>query len=69
MLRGAVRWVVRPEDARAERPAGMGIGFLFDSPEHKAAVEGRLDRLMIESLGPIAFEKLMGKPAPPAVDV
>ena len=64
-LRGVVRWVVQPEDAGDERPAGMGIAFTFGSPEEKAAVEERLDRLMVRSLGPTAFEKLMGKPAPP----
>lgn len=64
VLRGAVRWVVDPDQAAPDRPAGMGIAFAFDSPQQKAAVEGRLDRLMIASLGRTAFEKLMGKPAP-----
>ena len=64
VLRGEVRWVVEPAQARADRPAGMGIQFQFDSPEHQAAVEDRLDRLMVDALGPAAFEKLMGKPAP-----
>jgi len=64
VLRGVVRWLIEPRQARPDRPAGMGIAFVFDSPEHKAAVEDRLDRLMVESLGADAFEKLMGKPAP-----
>lgn len=64
ILRGAVRWVVTAEDSGAERPAGMGIAFVFDSPDHRAAVEGRLDRLMVASLGPAVFERLMGRPAP-----
>ena len=55
VLRGAVRW----------RPSGMGIAFVFDSPSHKAAVQGRLDRLMVASLGPTVFEQLMGRSAPP----
>lgn len=63
-LRGSVRWVVAAESASAEHPAGMGIEFVFDSAEHKASVEGRLDRLMADSLGSAAFEKLMGKPTP-----
>lgn len=66
VLRGAVRWVVAPQEEG--RPAGMGIAFVFDSPEHKAEFEGRLDQLMAESLGPSVFEKLMGKPAPPLED-
>jgi len=64
VLRGEVRWIVEPAQAHAERPAGMGIEFVFDSPDHKAAIEDRLDRLMVDALGPAAFEKLMGKPAP-----
>lgn len=64
VLRGAVRWVVEPEDAGPERPSGMGIAFVFDSPSQKAAVQGRLDRLMVASLGPAVFEQLMGRPAP-----
>jgi len=65
MLRGSVRWVVSRDEASADHPAGMGIEFGFDSNEHKDAVERRLDQLMAKSLGPAAFEKLMGKPAPP----
>ncbi len=65
LLRGVVRWIVEPSDAGADRPAGMGIEFQFDSPDQKTAIEDRLDRLMVKALGPAAFEKLMGKPAPP----
>lgn len=64
VLRGAVRWVVEAEKAESRRPAGMGIAFLYDSPQQKEAIERRLDRLMVQSLGPLAFEQLMGKPAP-----
>jgi type IV pilus assembly protein PilZ len=65
VLRGVIRWVVEPGQAGHERPAGMGVAFVFDSPEQRAAIEGRLDRLMVKALGAAAFEKLMGKPAPP----
>lgn len=64
VLRGVVRWVVHPEQARNGRPSGMGIAFVYDSPVRKDAIEARLDRLMVRALGPVAFEKLMGKPAP-----
>lgn len=63
-LRGVVRWVMEPRQAGERRPAGMGIAFVYDSPEHEGALEARLDALMLESLGPEAFEKLMGRPAP-----
>jgi type IV pilus assembly protein PilZ len=64
MLRGVVRWVVGVSEARTDRPAGMGIAFMYDSLAHKEGLEARLDRLMVQSLGPLAFEQLMGKPAP-----
>jgi type IV pilus assembly protein PilZ len=64
VLRGAVRWVVEVAHAESKRPAGMGIAFLYESPQQKEAIERRLDRLMVQSLGPQAFEQLMGKPAP-----
>jgi type IV pilus assembly protein PilZ len=64
LLRGVVRWVVGADRAAPGRPAGMGIAFVYDSAEHKNAVESRLDSLMIAALGPIAFHKLMGRPAP-----
>jgi type IV pilus assembly protein PilZ len=64
VLRGAVRWVVEAERAGPQRPAGMGIAFVYDSPPQKEAIERRLDRLMVQSLGPLAFEQLMGKAAP-----
>jgi len=63
-LRGVVRWVVEPDDAPGTRRAGMGIEFVYGAPAQKEAIETRLDRLMVQSLGPAAFEKLMGKPAP-----
>ncbi len=64
VLRGVVRWVVEVAQSRSGRPAGMGIAFVFDSLEEKEALEGRLDRLMAQALGPTAFVKLMGRPAP-----
>jgi type IV pilus assembly protein PilZ len=64
LLRGLVRWKVEAAQARGDRPAGMGIEFVFDSPAEKAAFEDRLDRLMVRALGPDAFEKLMGRPPP-----
>jgi len=64
VLRGVVRWVVDAEQASSGRPLGMGIAFVYDSPEEKQAVELRLDRLMAQALGAAAFAKLMGRPAP-----
>ena len=66
LLRGAVRWVIPADQASEEKPAGMGIAFLYNSSGERAEIEGRLDRLMVRTLGEVAFEKLMGKPAPKA---
>ncbi len=64
MLRGVVRWVIDASQAGPGRPSGMGIAFSYDSAVQRKAIEGRLDRLMVEALGSVAFEKLMGRPAP-----
>jgi len=62
LLRGVVRWVVDAQQAGKDRPAGMGIAFVYDSPADKEAIEARLDGLMVQSLGEAAFEKLMRRP-------
>ena len=64
VLRGVVRWVVEPGEASSGGPSGMGIAFVYGSPAHQEALAARLDRLMVQSLGPAAFEQIMGKPAP-----
>ena len=64
LLRGVVRWAVDAGDAGDDRPAGMGIAFLYGSAEERHEVELRLDRLMVSTLGREAFEVLMGRPAP-----
>jgi type IV pilus assembly protein PilZ len=67
LLEGVVRWVVAPRDDRYtddDRPAGMGIAFVYDSAAERYELELRLDRLMVHALGTEAFEMLMGRPAP-----
>ncbi|MBW2214345.1 MAG: hypothetical protein JRF48_07900 [Deltaproteobacteria bacterium] len=51
-------------EASSGGPSGMGIAFVYGSPAHQEALAARLDRLMVQSLGPAAFEQIMGKPAP-----
>jgi type IV pilus assembly protein PilZ len=55
-----VQWIVSPEDAGAEREPGMGIHFVFDNEEDRRRVEATVEKLMISSLGPILFEKMLG---------
>ena len=63
-LRGLVRWVKRegepgPEGVPAEHEPGMGIRFLYDSPEQRAEIESIVERMMIDSLGQLLYSKLM----------
>ena len=64
LLRGVVRWAVDAGDAGDDRPAGMGIAFLYGSAAERLEVELRLDRLMVNTLGREAYEVLMGRPVP-----
>ena len=61
-LRGKVQWIVMPDLADADTEPGMGIGFIYDSEAERARIEGVVEELMVESLGPVLYEKLL-KPA------
>lgn len=58
-LRGKVQWIVRPAEASEEAEPGMGIGFIYESEADRARVEGIVEDLMLESLGPVIHEKLL----------
>jgi type IV pilus assembly protein PilZ len=60
VLAGKVQWVVPPEQASSEQEPGMGIGFVFESDAERARVEGTIEQLMVEQLGPVLYEKLLG---------
>ena len=38
---------------------GMGIGFIYDSEADRSRVETIVEALMVESLGPVLYQKLM----------
>jgi type IV pilus assembly protein PilZ len=64
-LTGEVKWVVRkgeppPPGVAADHEPGMGIQFIYDAEERKQAVHSVVERLMIDSLGPLLYSKLMG---------
>lgn len=61
ILAGRVQWTVTPEQADAAQPPGMGIRFVFDSDQGRQAVEATVERLMVDSLGPVLYEKLLAK--------
>ncbi|HEY8072524.1 MAG TPA: TIGR02266 family protein [Labilithrix sp.] len=63
-LTGVVKWIVGEEQATDEKPAGMGIQFVFASDAERLEVESYVGGLMRESLGPELAAKLLGKDEP-----
>ncbi len=62
---GRVQWIIKSEDEAAGREPGMGIGFIYANDEERVQVEGIVEKLMIESLGPVLYDKIMGHRLPP----
>jgi type IV pilus assembly protein PilZ len=65
-LRGQVKWVMRegeppPEGVPADHEPGMGIRFIYETDDQREAVEKTVEKLMVDSLGPLLYTKLMGK--------
>jgi type IV pilus assembly protein PilZ len=60
-LHGKVQWLVRVEEADESQEAGMGIGFIYQSEADRQRIELAVEKLMIESLGPVLFEKITKK--------
>lgn len=61
-LSGIVKWVVREEDASKDKPAGMGIQFVFAEDGDRQKVDGIVSGMMHEALGTRLASKLLGKP-------
>lgn len=59
-LRGRVRWIVRPENATAESPAGMGIEFMYRDDQDRRQTESVVEKLMVEELGEDLAVRLLG---------
>ncbi len=64
VLRGEVRWILHEGEKRigegpdgADEP-GMGIRFIYDNDEQRAAVEREVESLMVGSLGPKIYAVL-----------
>ncbi len=65
-IRGEVKWIKRegqpsPPGVAEDHEAGMGIRFIYDTPQERAALEGAVEKMMIDSLGQLLYSKLMGK--------
>jgi type IV pilus assembly protein PilZ len=68
-IRGEVKWVKRegepsPPGVDEAHEPGMGIRFIYDTADERNAVEGTVEKLMIDSLGQLLYSKLMGKDRP-----
>lgn len=64
-LRGAVAWTVTPEQATEAQPAGMGIRFRYADDAERARIHGAVEQLMIDSLGPALYRRLLVEAAAP----
>jgi type IV pilus assembly protein PilZ len=65
-IRGEVKWVKRegepsPPGVDEHHEAGMGIRFIYDGAHERSALEGVVEKMMIDSLGQLLYSKLMGK--------
>ena len=60
-LTGEVKWVVPVAAATTEKPAGMGIRFVFETDEERQRVERFVADLMRSSLGERLTEKLLSR--------
>ncbi|HVV51885.1 MAG TPA: TIGR02266 family protein [Polyangia bacterium] len=65
-LRGEVRWVIkegapRPPDVAPDHEPGMGIRFVYDAGEQRQALEEVVEKMMVDSLGPLIYSRLVGK--------
>ena len=58
-LRGRVQWVIKPDDPEGREP-GMGIGFVYENEAESDLIASIVERLMVDSLGPVIFGKLVG---------
>jgi type IV pilus assembly protein PilZ len=62
-IRGEVKWVVHPEEIDEleddPREPGMGIRFIYADDAERQALEQMVEDLMVGSLGPLLYEKLM----------
>lgn len=60
-LTGAVKWVVTDAEATEEKPAGMGIEFVFTDDSDRDRVSRFVADLMRASLGDHIADKLLAK--------
>ncbi len=64
-IRGEVKWIKRdgepaPPGVAEDHEAGMGIRFIYETADERRAVEGTVEKMMVDSLGPLLSTKLIG---------
>lgn len=60
-LQGVVKWVVTEGEATKDKPAGMGIKFIFTNDGDRKQVEDLVSGMMREALGDALTQKLLQK--------
>ena len=60
-LTGEVKWVVTSADATEEKPAGMGIQFVFQDDSERRKVEDFVAKLMSDALGAQLASRLLAR--------
>lgn len=59
-LHGQVKWIgTELGPGETEGAPGMGIEFIYTDDRDREKVSGRVEQLMIDQLGPLAYAKLM----------
>lgn len=59
VLKGRVQWIVTPEVAVDAQPAGMGIGFVYESEADRRGMQATVETLMKAELGEHVTERLI----------
>ncbi len=60
-LRGKVQWIVHEHEASEDEEPGMGIGFVYESEADRDRIANIVEKLVVDSLGSVLYEKLIGK--------
>ena len=60
-LRAKVMWTTEPQEATKANPAGMGIQFRYTDKVERRALEGIIERLMVDQLGARHASKILGR--------
>lgn len=58
-IKGKVQWIVAESEATENQEPGMGIGFVYDSEAERDKIANTVEKLMVQQLGPVLYEKLM----------